>query len=123
MLEKLTHDLLDEMKKAGLAQHPAFEAVTWLHHDLLAKARPDELLLAHVYTGGKAKHYVDMAAARKHFARWCRNNPDMRPSMSRNSKVVEGKRQDHPCLKYVAGKLGLPTYIVAKAWSRKKLTK
>lgn len=123
MLEKLTRDLLNEMKKAGLAQHPAFEAVSWLQHDLLAESRPDELLLAHVHDGGKAKHYVDMAAARKYYARWCRNNPDMRPSMSRHAKVVDGKRQDHPCLVYVAGKLGQPTYIVARAWSRKKLTK
>ena len=123
MIEKLTKQLIDELKKAGLTQHCAYDPLLWLYHDLLEQGREkDQDKLLH-YLMGEPGPYVDMAKAEALYRRWCRTNGVKRASMSRNAKVLHGHKQDAPCLVFVAGKLKLPTYVVERAWrSRKKLT-
>lgn len=127
-LERQVVDLLKSMVAAGLTEHCAFDALYQLYGYLTIPGELEHELFIHRRWEGELVEavpgvYVDMVKAEALYRRWCRTNGVNRASMARNAKVVDGRKQDAPCLVFVAGKLKLPTYVVAKAWkSRKKLT-
>lgn len=121
--EKLIVQLMQSMIARGLKDHPAFEELWCLLGELVPLDPDRDDLGRHMHHVLRVPGpYVDMAKAEALYQRWCRTHGVTRASMSRNAKVMDGNKQDAPCLVFVAGKLGLPTYVVAKAWrSRKKL--
>lgn len=121
--EKLIVQLMQAMIARGLKDHPAFEELWCLLGELVPVDPDRDDLDRHMhYVLGVPGPYVDMAKAEALYQRWCKLRGVKRASMSRNAKVVDGRKQDAPCLVFVAGKLKLPTYVVAKAWrSRKRL--
>lgn len=121
--EKLIVQLMKAMIAGGLEEHPAFEELWCLLGELVPVDPDRDDLDRQMHRVLGSGPYVDMAKAEALYQRWCKLQGVERASMSRNAKVIDGKRQDCPCLVFVAGKLKLPTYVVERAWrSRKKLT-
>ncbi len=128
-IERQVVDLLKAMIASGLTEHHAFDALYELHGYLTMPGEIEsELHLHRIWEGelveGAPGRWVDMVEAQRLYRHWCKLHGVKRASMARNSKVVDGKKQDCPCLVYVSRRLKQPSYVVAEAWrGRKKLTK
>lgn len=117
-LERQVVDLLKSMIAAGLTQHRAFDALYELHGCLTISDELEAELRQHRIWEGELVDGVDMTKAEALYRQWCQTKGVKRASMSRGNGP---DKKDAPCLVYVARRLGLPTYAVAKAWrSRKK---
>ncbi|MBU2580815.1 MAG: hypothetical protein KJ622_03730 [Alphaproteobacteria bacterium] len=123
MLDKRIRDLLNELKKAGHRQHPAFSALEDLFNEIAddKHSKLDQLKLYHRYAGLPGQ-YVDVVKGRKLYRQWCRKKGVVSASLSRNGHRDEhGKKCDPPCLEYLAEKLGVSKHAVWRV--RNELTK
>lgn len=92
---------LDEMKKAGLTDHPAYDWVLALADDLAGDGGDQDERLHHYL--GLPGPYVDMTKAEVLYRQWCQTKGIRQASMSRGNGP---DKKDAPCLVYVAGASG-----------------
>lgn len=118
---KRIRECLDELKKAGYRQHPAYGPLEDLYYELLEAAQAPEVEKYHRYARLPGP-YFEIETARKHYRDYCRRHGVKRASLSRNgARDDNGNKCDPPALIYVADKLRVPRYAVWRV--RKSLTK